>query len=64
MAIRKLGPEQFRNVVRSRLTKGDAFMLSAEDYTTKQAQVKAMLDGMTVEEIQSAYSYVCYDITA
>jgi hypothetical protein len=62
MPKRKLSDEQLRDVVRSRITKGDAFSHSHQDYIAKQEAVKQQLAALSRDEIFSQYPHAVYDV--
>lgn len=62
MAKRKVSPDKFREVVRARITKGDAFRMEHARYEANQASVKAMLEQLSISDIEAAYPYATYDI--
>lgn len=64
MTKRSVDLDQLRSIVRARMTKGAAFMLSDKtgEYQAKQAEVKAMLEGMSREQIMAKWPDYTYDI--
>jgi hypothetical protein len=58
---RKLTVEQAREMLLTRLTKGDAFRLSADQYDAKQEAVRASLASLTIAEMKASYPEYTYD---
>ncbi len=59
---RKVTDACLREIVRARVTKGDAFRMDFAEYATRQDAVKAELANMTRTEIFAKYSYATYDL--
>lgn len=59
---RKVSDDKLRDIVRARITKGDAFRLDGPTYDARQEEVKAQLASMSRKEIMAQYSYATYDI--
>lgn len=62
MALRKVSLDHLREIVRARITKGDGFRLSYEEYLARQHEVKTALAEMSREEIIRRWPHHCYDI--
>lgn len=64
MPRRKVSDDQLREIVRARLTKGDAFVRfeGPITYTVKQEQIKQDLAKLDRREIFSRYPYLTYDL--
>lgn len=62
MTRKKMSDEQVRQLVQQRLTKGDAFRLSDDEYYTRQATVALELASMLRSEIFEKYPNQTYDI--
>lgn len=60
---RKIDDKRLREIVRARITKGDAFRLDSASYTTRQQEVAKELASMSRMEIFIKYDYATYDIT-
>lgn len=58
---KKLTPDLARKVVLARITKGDAFMLTSEQYQAKQREVCEVLAKMSLEDIKLKYPHFTYD---
>lgn len=58
----KLSEEQFRQQVRARLTKGDAFRLGASAYQARQDAVARELSEMTRDDIVAKYPLYCHKL--
>lgn len=54
--------EQLRTIVLSRLTKGDAFRFSTEEYARRQEETCKTLSTMTRADIMNTYPTSTYDI--
>lgn len=59
---RKLSDAALRDLVRARITKGDAFRLSAIPYTVRQDETRRKLEAMTREQIMTEYAAYAYDV--
>ena len=62
MARRKVSLVQLRDIVRARVTKGSAFMLTHEEYKHEQEQIKAYLATLDKPAIFAKYPNYTYDL--
>lgn len=62
MAKRKLDLNQLRDLVRSRRTKGSAFMLDHKAYQAEQDKVRAELEAMSFSEILNRWPEFTHDV--
>lgn len=63
MRKRKVTADQFRDIVRARITKGDAFRMDNVRYTASQELTKKMLKALSIKDIIATYPYAVIDIT-
>ena len=62
MARRKLSDDKLRELVASRLTKGDAFRYDSEQYEKRQQIAITKLQAMTRDHIFTEYPEFTYDV--
>jgi len=59
---RRLTDTELRDLVRARITKGDAFRLSVIPYACRQQEIKDRLEAMPRDAIFAKYPHVTYDV--
>ena len=62
MTRRNVTTEQLREIVKARITKGDAFILKGDAYRQEQERVRQELAAMKPSEIVAKYPNHVYDI--
>jgi hypothetical protein len=55
MTIAKVTLAQFKRQVQSRITKGEAFSMGADEWDERQKRVKEELDQMSLAEVKAKY---------
>jgi glucokinase len=59
---RKLTDDQLRDLIRARITKGDAFRLTTIPYAVRQDETRRKLESMTREQIMAEFAAYAYDV--